>query len=106
MFYDKTFFADRLAALRLKKGVSAQDMSLSIGLSANYVNKIEGQKAYPSMDNFFNICEYLDITPIEFFDTGKQNPAQLNELISELEGMDDEALECFRILAKKLRSKK
>ena len=106
MFHDKVFFADRLAALRLKKGVSAQDMSLSIGLSANYINKIEGQKAYPSMDNFFNICEYLGVTPIEFFDHGKQNPARLIEVIAELEGLDDEALDCFFVLAKKLRSKK
>ena len=111
MFYDKDFFANRLVELRLqlKKGnkdVSAQDMSLPIGQSKNYINKIEGQKAYPSMDMFFNICEYLGITPIEFFDVDIKNPTLLNELIAELQGMDNETLDCFLLLAKKLRSKK
>ena len=56
------FFSERLASLRTTKGVSARDMSLSIGQSANYINKIENKKAYPSMTVFFYICEYLGIT--------------------------------------------
>ena len=61
-------FALRLAQLRNKKGVSARDMSLSIGQNAGYINTIESGKAFPSMTVFFYICEYLDITPEEFFD--------------------------------------
>lgn len=34
-------FAKRLAELRLLKGISARDMSLSLGQSANYINAIE-----------------------------------------------------------------
>ena len=34
-------FAERLAELRIAKGVSARDMSLSIGQSAGYINNIE-----------------------------------------------------------------
>ena len=60
-------FALRLARLREKKGVSARDMSLSIGQNPGYINNIETGKAKPSMDGFFFICEYLGITPREFF---------------------------------------
>ena len=41
-------FCKRLAQLRINKGVSARDMSLSIGQSPNYINGIEGGKNYPS----------------------------------------------------------
>jgi transcriptional regulator with XRE-family HTH domain len=76
MMYED-FFSERLAGLRTAKGVSARDMSLSIGQSANYINKIENQKAYPSMTAFFYICEYLGITPKDFFDEGNAHPEQL-----------------------------
>ena len=48
-------FAERLVALRMKKGVSARDMSLSIGQNAGYINNIENGKALPSMTSFFYI---------------------------------------------------
>lgn len=51
-------FPLRLAQLRQQKGVSARDMSLSIGQNAGYINNIESGKALPSMSNFFYICEY------------------------------------------------
>lgn len=46
-------FSKRLAQLRMNKGVSARDMSLSIGQNAGYINNIENGKALPSMANFF-----------------------------------------------------
>ena len=64
-------FAERLAALRMEKGVSARDMSLSLGQSEAYINRIENQKMLPSMTVFFYICDYLGITPQEFFDFGE-----------------------------------
>lgn len=44
-------FSKRLAQLRMNKGVSARDMSLSIGQNAGYINNIENGKALPSMAN-------------------------------------------------------
>ena len=38
------FFYKRLAELRLQKGVSARDMSLSLGQSESYINKIENKR--------------------------------------------------------------
>lgn len=46
-------FCKRLAQLRMNKGVSARDMSLSIGQSPNYINGIESGDNYPSMATFF-----------------------------------------------------
>ena len=52
------WFAGRVTELRLQKGVSARDMSLSIGQNAGYINTIESGKALPSMSAFFFICDY------------------------------------------------
>ena len=46
-------FSERLTKLRLKKGVSARDMSLTLGQSESYINRIESQKMLPSMSVFF-----------------------------------------------------
>ena len=38
------FFSQRLSELRTQKGVSARDMSLSLGQCESYINKIEESK--------------------------------------------------------------
>ncbi|MBQ3263388.1 MAG: helix-turn-helix transcriptional regulator [Oscillospiraceae bacterium] len=73
---------DRIAALRTQKGVSARDMSLSLGQSTSYINKIENRRALPSMTGFLYICEYFGITPREFFDPAEFAPEQGRALLS------------------------
>ena len=99
------FFPERLAQLRNKKGVSARDMSLSLGQSENYINMIENRKAYPSMTVFFYICEYLNITPQEFFESGNKNPVKLNDIIADLKNLDDNSLTHIAGVIKGLASK-
>lgn len=85
-------FPLRLAQLRTRKGVSARDMSLSLGQNAGYINNIESGKALPSMSSFFYICEYLNITPGSFFDSETDNPEQLQQLIQKMKKLSDEQL--------------
>lgn len=82
----------RLSKLRTTKSVSARDMSLSLGQNVNYINGIENGRAYPSMEGLFNICEYLNITPKEFFDDEVQQPERLRDLIADLRRLDAEQL--------------
>ena len=77
------FVPERLAKLRLQKGVSARDMSLSLGQANNYINNIENKKSLPAMQSFFYICEYLGVTPQEFFDEENFYPETLQEFIAE-----------------------
>ena len=86
-------FAQRLATLRNKKGVSAREMSLSIGQNAGYINNIESGKALPSMSAFFFICEFIGITPKEFFDTDSSRPELLRGLTDNLKKLDDAQLQ-------------
>ena len=105
VMYDE-FLADRLAQLRMKRGVSARDMSLSLGQSESYINTIENKKALPSMTVFFYICEYLGIKPKDFFDEENTNPQLLNELTEEQKTLEDEALRNMLSLARLLNNRK
>lgn len=85
-------FGNRVSQLRTAKGVSARDMSLSLGQSESYINKIENGKSFPSMQVFFYICEYFDITPKEFFDDGVSNPALMQAVINDLNTLDEKLI--------------
>ncbi|MBE7045774.1 MAG: helix-turn-helix transcriptional regulator [Ruminococcaceae bacterium] len=98
-------FSLRLSQLRLNKGVSARDMSLSIGQSPGYINNIETGVNFPSMTVFFYICEYLGVTPMEFFDLDAKNPSKEKELLSAVKGLNGENLDHLIALAKALKAK-
>ena len=98
-------FQTRLAQLREKKGVSARDMSLSIGQNPGYINNIETEKALPSMSGFFYICEYLQLSPKDFFDIDAKNPEKLNELIKDLKKLDDKQLDSIASIVQGLVKK-
>ncbi len=86
------FFAERLARLRTAKNISAREMSLAIGQNRNYINQIENKKVFPTMPAFFAICEYLNITPSDFFDEGNAYPEHLANLIADLKRLDEQSL--------------
>ena len=86
------FVAERVTKLRMTKGVSARDMSLSIGQSVNYINQIENRKSEPSLSGLFYICEYFGITPPEFFDRDNKHPVALKELTESVKQLDEKAL--------------
>lgn len=79
------WFYSRLTELRMQKGVSARDMSLSLGQSESYINKIENRRTLPSFTGFLYICEYFGLTPQEFFNASAASPNKTKELLRELE---------------------
>ena len=87
------FVPERLAKLRTQKGVSARDMSLSLGQANNYINNIENKKSLPAMQSFFYICEYLGVTLQEFFDEGNTYPETLKEFIAEARQLDPQSMQ-------------
>ena len=61
-------------------------MSLSLGQSESYINKIENRRTLPSFTGFLYICDYFGITPEEFFnhDSAPQTTRTLTEALSKL----------------------
>ncbi len=102
---DEKEFALRLSNLKDKKGVSSREMSLSIGQNQGYINHIENGGALPSIPVFFYICDYLGITPSEFFDTENKNPTRLKAINDNLRKLNDEQLEVIEKLTEYLSKK-
>ena len=76
--YEK-WFPQRLTQLRMRKGVSARDMSLSIGQNTGYINSIE----------------YLHITPKEFFENGTADPEAIRKMVENLKKLDGEQVDAL-----------
>lgn len=102
---DEKEFSLRIAMLRTKKGVSARDMSLSMGQNPGYIHNIESGKSMPSLTGIFYICDYLGITPSEFFDTEIEHPEKLKGIIEDLKKLNDTQLETIAALVRELANK-
>ena len=63
---DEEFIRNRITELRLKKGVSEYQMSMELGQNRSYIQAISSGRSMPSMKQFLNICEYFEITPLNF----------------------------------------
>lgn len=99
------WFYKRLTELRIQKGVSARDMSLSLGQSESYINKIENRRTLPSFTGFIYICEYFGISPKEFFNDNSITPQKTKELFNELEKLTPEHTEHILQIVKDLNTK-
>mgnify|MGYP004451093949 FL=1 len=100
------FFANRLAELRHQKKISAREMSLAIGQNESYINRIENKLNYPSMQGFFYICEYLNITPQQFFDTQNPAPEKITEALTLLKNLPTEQINIIVALLETMQNKK
>ena len=94
----------RLYKLRTALGVSAREMSLAIGQNESYINRIENGKAMPSMQAFFYICEYLKVTPCEFFATENTLSSNAIMLSKELDNLSPEQIEIVRRIIADLKN--
>ena len=101
-FMEKSFYR-RLATLREKKGVSAREMSLALGQGEGYINNIENGNNYPAMATFFYICDYLGVTPKEFFDVDNRDPSRISELAEKMKGLNDEQLSLLEAMIENLK---
>lgn len=86
-------FRNRLKELRKSKGIKAIDMSFDIGQNGSYISSIESGRNFPTMQGFFYICEYLNVTPNEFFSFNINNPIKFSHLIKNLYKLKPEEIE-------------
>ena len=83
------FIRNRITQLRISKNLSEYQMSLDLGHSKSYIQSITSGRALPSMTEFLSICEYLEVTPKDFFDDGLTNPDLIQKAVNGLKQLDD-----------------
>ena len=88
MNYDD-FIRNRITQLRINKNVSEYQMSLDLGHSKSYIQSITSGRALPSMTEFLSICDYLEITPKDFFDDSVENPDLIQKAVDGLKQLNE-----------------
>ena len=102
---DEKFIRDRISCLRTQKGISEYKMSLDLGHSKSYMQSISSGRSLPPLPEFLYICEYLGVTPGEFFDTQLQEPALVHELTSLCRNLSTADLTALIEIARRLSEK-
>ena len=103
---DEKFIRARITELRVKKNVSEYRMSHDLAHSGSYIQSITSGKALPSMSEFLYICEYLGVTPQDFFDEGLSEPALTRELCDIVKNLSAEDMKALIHIAKRMAEKK
>ena len=101
---DIDFIRNRITELRLQKRLSERDLSLSLGKGNNYINTISSGNSLPSLESLFEICDFFNITPYEFFFTGIENPTLTKEIYEELKRLCKGDLEELLVILKSMTS--
>ena len=64
---NESFIGNRIAELVKVKKISTIKMSEDLAQSKDYIDNIIEHKQLPSMQSFLAICDYLELSPAEFF---------------------------------------
>lgn len=91
------FLRDRITGLIKFKDMSEYELSYELGKNSGYINKITRGKSNPSMLEFFNICEYFDIAPADFFNPQISNPTLINDTIQKLKKLNEKDLKLITL---------
>lgn len=103
---ESKFIQERISILRTRKGVSEYKMSLDLGHSKGYIQSISSGKSLPSVSELLYICDYLGVSPKEFFDEDMGNPQLVQQLYDLTKDMPEEDLKVLINMAQRLNEKK
>lgn len=101
---DEQFIRDRISSLRQEKQISERKMSLDLGHSTSYIRSITSGRALPSMSEFLYICEYLGVTPMEFFNEERKTTLTKQEAIEHIYSMSDEDIRLLIGFIKRMKA--
>ena len=90
--YDE-FIRNLITELRMNKNISEHRMSLDLDKSGSYVRGITSGAALPSLRELFNIINYFEMTPAEFFAPLENSDTPYHRLCEKLRMLDDDDLE-------------
>lgn len=102
---DFQFIRDRISVLRTKKNVSEYKMSTDLGHSKSYMQSISSGRSVPSLGEFLYICEYLGVTPKDFFDDEMPEPQLAQNLRELTKNMSAGDLKLLIDIAERLNAK-
>ena len=100
---DQDFIRKRITELRIQKGVSEYKMSMDLGHNKSYIAHISAGRTMPSLPELLYICEYLEISPSDFFDESATYPILVQQAVSMLKELSEDDLLTLISLMKRLK---
>lgn len=89
---DQNFIPRRITQLRLQRDISEYQLSLELGLSRGYVQALTSGRSMPSIKQLFNIMDYFDLEPSEFFREEEPDPPEIREIVHLLRELSAEEI--------------
>lgn len=102
---DFQYIRERISVLRTKKNVSEYRMSTDLGHSKSYMQSISSGRSMPSLGEFLYICEYLGVTPKQFFDEDMKEPQLVQRLCDLTRNMSEADINILISTAERLNDK-
>lgn len=96
------YIRTKIDKLRIEHKLSERKLSLDLGHGANYINAILNGRALPSMGEFLYLCEFFNITPLEFFESGLDMTKQDIDLVNLIKALDSDTKTHLCAIVKKL----
>lgn len=100
---DEQFIRNRITQLRIAANKSEREMSLDLGHSGSYINSITSGRTFPSLREFLYICDYLDITPEEFFQPENDLSSVKRKAITQIRSLSDDSVTLLSSLMDKIK---
>ena len=69
----KLEIGEKIKRLRLKKGLTQEELGERTDLSKGYISQLERDLSSPSIETLFSILEVLGCSPKEFFDEDRKS---------------------------------
>ena len=100
----KNFIRERINYLRMQHNISEYQLSLDLGHSQGYIQSITSGRTLPSMSAFLDICDYFEITPLEFFDPAISNPPLFQTVMNDIKTISEDDLLILSLVLKRIIS--
>lgn len=98
----ENFVRERITQLRLEKGVSEYQLGYGLGHSRGYIYNISSGKSLQPMKELSAICDYLGITPQQFFDNDTAHPELLQQTVQKRKGLSAEDLRLIQAIVDRM----
>ena len=101
----RQFIIQRMMAILEEKNLSERQVSMDLGYSDSYMNKVKNGSIALTIDFLEEFCNELNVRPEEFFALPEAGTPNQYLLLQEIKELPEEDIQCLYNLAKFLGSK-
>lgn len=83
-------FVYRIMQLQKQNNLNDHELSRLLGYKANNMNKIINFVSLPRMEKFFELCDFFNISPEEFFRYNDEDPKWTDQTFKRLQNLNEE----------------